>query len=384
MSENKNAILFFNNLEDFHLHKDVGMFPVYLNKLGYNFKIVCYRSSKNDNIPSSFRGVEIIKLKPITLFNKIPLIKRINFTHIIYILKNYKNIDLLFFFHLTLKKLSTVKLFKFMRPKSKVYLKLDMDLRELVNFKKYMKSDKSRKKRIIKLLSYCDLITSEIEEVMQEINSEIKKYIPNRVKYMSNGIDISSLNKYEVKPYQNKKKQIITVCRIGTKQKNNEMFLSALKNLDLKDWEVLFIGPIEDSFTPIIKDFFDSNPDKKESVKFLGSVYDKDMLFKYYMDSRVFFLTSLYETFPLASLEGMYFGNYLIQTPTGNENKVAPSIEYGTIIKIGDVEMLRETLMKIVNGDIKMKTSYEISDRTIKNFSYEVLAKKVIELLEHS
>lgn len=56
---------------------------------------------------------------------------------------------------------------------------------------------------------------------------------------------------------------MITVGRIGTEQKNNEMLLKVIDKIDLKDWKIYIIGPYTEQFKRYYDDFIKSNPDKK-------------------------------------------------------------------------------------------------------------------------
>lgn len=56
------------------------------------------------------------------------------------------------------------------------------------------------------------------------------------------------------------------------KQKNTELFLDALKNVDLRDYSVVFIGPIEKEecdFQSYIDTYFVENSKLKEKVHFI-------------------------------------------------------------------------------------------------------------------
>lgn len=374
----KNGVLFFDKLMKIHLNKDVGMFPVYLSQLGYNFKMVCLDIPENKNLPKNFHGVEIVKIKPFTLFNKIPLLKRLNIPQILYICKNFKNIDLLFFFHMTVKKLYPIRLYKFLKKTGQVYLKIDMDLRQLDIFKNEFSSNKRWRRKILSLINSCNLVSSEIQKVMNTLNNLLKDHTDTVIKYIPNGIDLNNLNTIDVKGVDEKKNQMITVCRVGTEQKNNQMMLEALKSVDLKSWNIIFIGPIEDEFNTVIDDFYQQNPDLKEKVIFKGSVYDKDELYDLYNSSKVFFLTSKREGFPLSTLESLYFGNYQIQTPTGNEKDVISGSGFGKVIGMNDIAELSQVLNMIVNDEIEMKTPEVISKNAIEKFSYENLAKNIL------
>ena len=96
-------------------------------------------------------------------------------------------------------------------------------------------------------------------------NSSLLQYkFGNKLRLMPNGFDeelLQSLNIVE-RNVKHKENLIITVGRLGTYQKNTEMFLRALAQVDLKDWKVCLIGPIEKKFQSIIDNFFKQYPEK--------------------------------------------------------------------------------------------------------------------------
>ena len=98
--------------------------------------------------------------------------------------------------------------------------------------------------------------------------------------------------------------------RIGNYEKNTDMILDAAKITDLKDWKIVLVGPMTDSFitkgtskyAEYVKQYFKDNPSLKEKVIFIGPEYDPKRLFEYYVKSRVFLLTSRSEGFANASI----------------------------------------------------------------------------------
>ena len=147
------------------------------------------------------------------------------------------------------------------------------------------------------LLRKSDLISTESKELLNKFqNGFLDISISDKIFYLPNGFDKTSIN--PIKNINEKENIMITVGRIGSNQKNNEMMLNALEGLDLRDWKVYFIGPIEDSFHVKVKDFYTRSPKMRGKVVFLGNIDNKDKLYEWYNRSKVFFLTSQYEGFP--------------------------------------------------------------------------------------
>ena len=145
------------------------------------------------------------------------------------------------------------------------------------------------------------------------------------------------------------------------------MLLEAIKEIDLKDWRVIFIGPIETNFKNIIENFYKDNPLLIDKVKFIGNINDKSKLFEWYNRSKVFCLTSRSEGFPLVFPEAIYFGNYG---------------DLGKIIEQDDIDSLAAELQKIINGQNDIGNKYQdIIEYSRDNFMWDKIVRRLYESL---
>src|SRR5690606_8696614 len=117
-----------------------------------------------------------------------------------------------------------------------------------------------------------------------------------------------------VKPFHEKENIILAVGRIGTYQKNTELLLEALLNVDLNNWKVFILGPIEENFTAYISNLFTAHPNLKDKIIFAGNITDRLELFGWYNRAKILCMTSRFEGFPITFSEALYFGNYIITT----------------------------------------------------------------------
>ena len=147
---------------------------------------------------------------------------------------------------------------------------------------------------------------------------------------------------------------MITVGRIGTAQKNTEMLLEAIKQIDLKEWKICLIGSIEADFQPVIDRFFAEYPHLKDRVIFTGPVYDKKELWNWYNRSKVFVLTSTWESFGIVLTEAQRFRNYLISTEVGGASSLIQQDKYGTIIPQNDHVALANKLQDVINEAVNI------------------------------
>lgn len=112
-----------------------------------------------------------------------------------------------------------------------------------------------------------DLVSCETTQSYQKLqNSKSILYrFGNKLRLMPNGFDEDKLEQIgtNVRNYQQKENLIITVGRLGTEEKNTSLLLEALENIELHNWKVILIGPIQESFQSKIQQFYKRNPHKR-------------------------------------------------------------------------------------------------------------------------
>lgn len=388
--EIKNATLIFDYFEMVHYYKDPGMILNYLNKL-YNIDVCVVSYSKTNNTEKLYlNNLKVLKLK-----------KGFVDSFVLYILKNAKNIDLLILFHNKQKNFFYRFLYKFLNPTGKTYLKLDFNnnnLYEIESFyeaKQKIKNILELKNGIIKYLkiikkfflynkikkefSKFDIVSVEIKEIYKKLKDILKI---NNLYYIPNGFDNLSQDIPEIFSFKKKQDIILTVGRIGSPEKNNKMLLNVLKKLDLKNWKVYFIGPIENTFIKIIDNFYKEKPAAKEKVFFLGNIEDRKELYSWYNKSKIFCLTSKWEGFSLALIEAIYFGNYIIGTNVGAIEEITENSKIGKIIEINDEKELFLELQNIIDGKKDIRLYYEKIVTKKSKYLWENIIKYLKKIID--
>ncbi|ENU37652.1 glycosyltransferase [Acinetobacter parvus] len=361
----KQFICIFPQGENIHLMKDVGMIPYSLKKKGYYDTTISFYENQR-NLPFFKKYFDGVKYKKI---NKISRYQGVNI--FIFLLRNYRKYDIVMFIHEGGLKFFAALFFKIITfNRIKFYFKLDMNSLVLNSDRFANKNFLFRIKSYI--LKHVGLMTVESEKLNTFLNNE--SYLKTR--YLPNGfLNINKFNNI-------KEKTIITVGRLGTKEKDTEVFLRALENMDLNDWKVKFIGPIDEKFYHVVEKFYANNPSLKNKVYFLGNIDDRDMLLQEYMKAKVFVLTSNSEGFPLVLTEAISNGCYIVSTDLAPVYDVTNNLEFGEVFSIGDFDQLAIILQKIVNDETKLPNPDDIRRFAAHNFDWNIIAESLYKYLE--
>lgn len=373
-------LLFISTRKEFEkvrLYKDEGLLPYYLGK-EYKLKVDFLCSNIKKWMPNYFRNVKIIEKKTyLKIFNKNKIISNLFLDYILYIINYSKQYEYLQFFQIHTTKSLFVFLYKLLNPKGKIYLKLDMELNYINKFDKINVIKKFFYRYMLKNI---DLFSCETKECYQKIlhNNILGIDISEKIAYIPNGFDEEYLteNNISIKLFEEKENIMITVGRIGTEQKNNEMLLESLNNIDLKKWKVYIIGPYTEEFKIKYDEFIKNNQDKKEKVILVGNVEDKNLLYSYYNKAKVFLLTSRWGSFEIVLSEALRFGNYIITTDVGTAKEITNNSEIGVVTEIENILQFKNEILKVINNKINLEEKYNKSlELSKKQFLWDEIVK---------
>mgnify|MGYP001527202624 FL=1 len=199
---------------------------------------------------------------------------------------------------------------------------------------------------------------------------------------MPNAFDEAHRNILRIKErmYDEKENLMITVGRLGTSQKNTEMLLKALEDVDLKEWKFCFIGPIEKDFNSIIEQFYKNYPSKRKQIIFKGKIDNKKELWEWYNKAKIFVSTSRRESYGLVLNEAKRFRNYIISTRTGAAEDLIEQEKYGYFIEQEDNIGLSNILSQIVNKQINIDVYHNYDSQKL---SYQNMIEVLLKFLRN-
>ncbi len=383
---NKLALL-FSNFEHVHLGKDVFLTPYYLAKrFGYDLTVVIPDTAPNRALGDTHRGACLHREKLLWKREKLRVLREINFFK--FILLHGKSIGVLMLFHLTPKSALQALLFKLVNPAGAVYLKLDMSKDWVVRAQEPRRENFQGR---ISLAIYrfflrrVEVLSCETVEVFTRIRARglYGISVGDRLDLIPNGFDDDLMSRLgvQVRSFSEKDNLMIVVGRPGSYEKNTEMLLQAVRDLDLGLWKILIIGPAEGDFRSRFARFVAENPALEGRLLLLGNIPDKSLLFEYYNRAKVFLLTSRREGFALVFPEALYFGNYIITTDVGGAREVTADSSIGRIVPVEDCARFRSEMVRVIEGEIDLEVSYRASRKLAgESFSWSSIIRKSAHL----
>lgn len=359
------TMFWYDDAGEVHLYKDVGGIPYALTKY-CGWKATFAYNDANGIIHNEDyeKYVKLDRIRFHKILEKLKLRYIKYFQVIKYVYFNAPKYDVINFYHDHKFINFLCWLAKKRNPEIITYVKLDMSKE---GFEKEVKSIKAKEWK------YTDIFTVETNKYVQTLN-ELPKF-NGKVKYLPNGFfaDLVDIDLTNIK----KEKIILTVGRLGTYQKNTELLIEALINIEneLKDWKIYLVGPMTNEFEDWLNERLINHQFLKERIVITGNITDKAELYKIYAQASIFVLPSRYEGFPLVIQEAMHFASYPIVTdcfPAADEIIME---NYGKI-----VEKSIDNLTMAIKGSIfsdyisgGKKASLVANDK----FSWEKLAYKL-------
>lgn len=174
-----------------------------------------------------------------------------------------------------------------------------------------------------------------------------------------------------------KKGNIILNVGSLTDQKGQDMLIRAFAKTNTTNWHLHIIGDGDNKkkLQRLIE-----NLNVKESISLLGRRSD---IATYYAKSRIFAFASLYEGFPNALQEAMFFGLPCISTdcPTGPAEMIKDSVN-GFLIPVGNEFIMTEKLKILMKNDALRATLGQEAKKTMKLYEINKIIDQWVTLFD--
>lgn len=362
-----------------HLYKDPCSLAYYLAKSGAWESTVAYFGPQEVHHEDFEKHVRLVYLGSEKVYKKrYRLAKK-------YLQEHATEIDVIMVFNYGTVSYGMARTVKKYNPKAIAYCKLDMrdDGFEHFNartpWRKLMSIGEIVKSRPI------DLFTVESKSFYRELLKQ--PVFRNRLEYLPNGVsevgvDISALDMVR------KEKVVLTIGRLGAHQKNNELLLEAIKVLHeqapavLEDWRFILAGPAETAFLDKVAQFKQELPELADRLVLTGNLDTREEMYGLCAKASIICMTSRWESFGIATVEGMYFGCCPVITDYGGvaHDQVPDDVPWGAVVS-QDSASLAFGLQKFMSYNELNELSRQVRDFARENFNYNILAHTLHEYL---
>jgi glycosyltransferase involved in cell wall biosynthesis len=351
----------FPDAENVHLIKDVGQIPYMMHRLfGYDSSILVY---SND--------IEYAHLKDAVKGLKVSYLKRgmnlrwFNIGVVSFLLRNARSVDVLNLYHDTLASKLYAWVYKRVNPNGFAYIKLDGNAKDLRATQANMALHSSFRNWMLNVLQRqfekcVDGVSIETAEAL-EIYRELYPGMASKMLFLPNGIDEQYVHaQRRVRPFERKENLIITVGRLGSAQKNTELFMSAVGKLrSLGDWKVCLIGSRTPEFDLWMAEFLRQHAEHAGAIELVGELASRDQLYDWYDRAKIFVLSSRYEGFPLVFPEAIFFGNVIITTDVSGAQDITDGGRVGKIIPVEDAAALAAAIEAAIADETYLRDASE-------------------------
>lgn len=260
-----------------------------------------------------------------------------------FLLENYKKMDILVLHGMYSTTMTFLDAYRRLRPEGKVYCGLDMN-------RHWMKNIVWDSPEVEKFASQCNMISTSCTTMRDLLNS--MKNVPFYCHYISHGFYNSSQAQIVAKASE-KEDIILTVGRIGSKEKNNyELLLGFMKIAEkIPTWKLKFVGAVEEEFSNTVKNIYKKIPELKERIILTGAIVDKQKLFTEYAKAKIFALNSVVEGgTPNSYAEAVVHGCMFITSDVDGANDMTANKTLGKIYKSGDFDGFVEELLNLTKS----------------------------------
>lgn len=364
---NKTFVTIFPPAENIHLIKEIGMIPYLMFK---NHKYESYVASY-DNGPYPYLENELKGLKMTFIERK----SKSEFLNILlYIIENLGKIDAIQFIHFSLSKLFLIFIFKMLKNRNaKSYIKLDAN--QFLKDKSYH----GLKKLIVRfLMKYVDFISAETKEISNYLNTV--DFFGKDVAYIPNGI----LRRTDKDESIEKINQIITVGRLDDPIKSIstqvEAFKLYIENHPDSTWIFKLVGAYDTDFENYFIKTVQQNPFLNDKLFLEGPVYDREKLYQYYKESKLFLMSSLSESFGFVYLEALYHNCFVISTPILSAFEITNYGEFGDFYEFND----SENLAVLIDRNVTEYENKSIHSRSyiLREYDWNTIVEKIYNGIE--
>ena len=307
-------------------------------------------------------GPEFVELKDYSIESKLAWLE-----------EQGPEIDLLMLFGSYRNNMKLAARYKEIRPEGVIYLGLDASPFWINNIPKY-------EKEVDEFYKNCDVKgTSAV--IMQRF---IKKKWDMDTAVIRIGYYPFGMKRGIIPDYSAKSKRVITVSRVGEREKRIDVLMEAFAKAYERypEWELRLIGPIKEDFMEYVEIFFEERPYLENVITLTGPIYDKEQLHNEFLAASIYAMSSESEEFTNTIPEAMSAGCVILVTRVDLAEEMTNLGKCGLTSPINDVDAMAANMVKLF-GDEKMLRTFQENayENYLERHDYNKISDKLYELL---
>lgn len=265
-----------------------------------------------------------------------------------------------------------VECYKRLNPTGKVYVGLDAN-------SWWMDRIRWDAKEFKKFMDNCDVIATSCRAMQEHLNAKwpwIIEHIPN---------GYYDFTKQWKKPnFEQKENIILTVGRLGTKQKATEVLMEAYAKVasQMPGWKLRLVGNMEQAFNQYVEDYFLRFPKLRERIEFAGAILDRKKLMDEYSRAKIFALPSELEGgTPNVIAEALHCGCVTAVTKFDAYEEATDYGRCGRYCEVGDADGFGNLLYRLcISEELKQlsEAAYKYAE---KHFDMIKIVARIKELV---
>lgn len=350
--------------QNFYIWKDVCQVPLQIQKeFWYETTLIFIWKYFPDEIPYC----EYNWMKIIILNNY--------FQMLLFILRDFYKINLFWTFHFHTKSLFILLIYRLLNWKWKIILKSDISHNSVLQLIWFTKN-KFKCSIINFILTIIDVFTVESKRNIDILKTTFLKHSDKFV-LVSNWFNWDDSINFNGSFKEN---NIVVIWHIWDKNKNHELLIESLKNIQFKNkWNLYFIWKVFNDFDKKI-----NNKNNNLNIIFTWPIYEKKYLYELLNKSKIFCHTSNYEWDPLVQYEAMYYWLYCVSTDCWTIKENYPSF-FSKISNIGDEKNYTINLQETIdyfNNNEYIIDSEKCNNYCIENFLWNKATLNLINIIK--
>ena len=193
--------------------------------------------------------------------------------------------------------------------------------------------------------------------------------------------------KEEIKNITKKKKIILCVGRLGTKQKATEILIESFEKAYTNispEWKLWLVGSMEPEFENYLLSKLNKNPELNKRITYLGQIYDRKEMCKIYEDAAIITLPSRWESFNMVALEALAKSAYLISSDLVSFREMTNYGEFGAHFQvdcIDDYARKMITTCKLMDDQKLNFNKHRLFEHMCNQYCYEEICRKIDKYL---